>query len=137
MPQQKNGARKEIKDLERKVQFYTTSTIITFKDGTYTTEFTELVYKLLEHHVGNMNIQRLAFAQKQLGDELAKKEKTCLYSDETRTWDEKYMAYHLSDDAGRHYVLGIRDLATKSLEDTMNTFTEVLQDIEYRSVNKV
>lgn len=40
-----------------------------------------------------------------------------------------------TDSDGRYWVLGLRDLATKSSEDTLSTFKEVLSDIDERTTS--
>ena len=83
-----------------------------------------------ESTLRNMNKERLILAQAQLADEFKDKEQTTLYSDETSKKTEKYMGFHASDKEKNTYVLGIRDQATKSAVDTLNTFKEVLMDID-------
>lgn len=128
----------------------------------YTNEFREVVYKLLQEHVSSkhvssvieivmgfcrksptklpspatidrMNIERLSISQTQLAEVLPDKTSTTLYSDETSKYGQKYMGYHLTDENQTHYVLGIRDLATKSANDTLSTFMEVIDDIRRQS----
>ena len=124
----------------------------------FTSSFRILVYELLKEHVGSehvsnviksvfkflnkeadklpsnttirtMNIERLRICQTQIA-ELADVEDTTLYSDETSKYGEKFMGFHITDAEKRFYVLGVRDLATKSADDTLSTFKEVLQDID-------
>ena len=133
-------------------------TIETFINNSYTTEFREMCYELLKEHVGlrhigpvitsvlrfanrkvtnlpsetslrTMNKERLALAQRQLAEQFIEKKHTTLYSDETSKKTEKYMGFHASDKEKNMYVLGIRDMATKSATDTLETFKEVLIDI--------
>ena len=80
--------------------------------------------------VENMNIQRVCVAQQQLATELPTKSDTTLYSDETSKYGEKVMGYHLSDNDKRYYTLGLRDIATKSANDTLSTFKELLHDLD-------
>ena len=80
--------------------------------------------------VENMNIQRVWVAQQQLATELPTKSDTTLYSDETSKYGEKVMGYHLSDNDKRYYTLGLRDIATKSANDTLSTFKELLHDLD-------
>lgn len=83
--------------------------------------------------VTNMNIQRLAVAQEQIAEEMASKEHTTLYSDETSKYGEKVMGYHLSDENKRFWVLGLRDITIKSAADTPSTFKTLLDDISTAS----
>ena len=130
----------------------------------FKSEFRMLVYTLLQEHVGldhinpvinavlgyvnkttdrlpcektirTMNIERLHLSQTQLAEDLVEKKNTTLYSDETSKHGEKYMGFHASDTEKRFYVLGLRDLATKSAEDTFNSFKTVLEDIEKTQKN--
>ena len=125
----------------------------------YLPEFKNLVYALLSHHVGsthvrpviaavlqyaskqpsklpsksaisNWNIERLAIAQRQLSEELESRENLCLYSDETSKFGQRYMTYGVSDCNQRNYVLGLRDIATKSAKDSLDTFKEILADLD-------
>lgn len=70
--------------------------------------------------VNNMNIQRLFLSQSQLIDVLPQKEHTTLYTDETSKLGDKYSGYHLSDSEGKMYVLGLRDIVSKSAVDTLS-----------------
>lgn len=128
---------------------------------TFTPTIQKCVYTLQEHHVAskhvspvieavlkmagkkatrlpsistvhNMNLQRLALSQKQLGDVLPKQEKTCLLSDETSKFGNKTCGYHIRNSEGKYYVLGLRDLVTKSGQDTLDALKGILQDIDKR-----
>ncbi|CAG2220930.1 unnamed protein product [Mytilus edulis] len=79
--------------------------------------------------VNNMNVQRLILAQTQLAEELSQKNSTCLLSDETSKYGTKFEGYHVSDNEGRLWVLGLRNILTKGAKDTLKTFQEILQDI--------
>lgn len=68
--------------------------------------------------VQNMNIERLVLAQKQLSESLPNTENLTIYTDETTKYGTKFGGYHLSDSEGRMYVLGLRQLLTKSGRDT-------------------
>lgn len=127
--------------------------------GSFTPEFRELVYKLLGLHVSstqvsatvsavlefaglncerlprrstvsNWNVERLALAQMQIAEELPAQADTTLYSDETSKFGHRYMGYHISDGDGRFWVLGLRDIPTKSSEDSLATFKEILSDLD-------
>ena len=124
---------------------------------TYTAETRKCVYKLLEYHVSfglvgpvikavlsmlgktadqlpsdrcvsTMGKERLLFSQHQL-TELTQKENLTLATDETPKCGDYYMAYTLSDDTGDSYVLGMRDIVSKSAEDTLTTLKMILDDI--------
>ena len=80
--------------------------------------------------VVRLNLERLALAQKQLGAVFAEKEDTTLMTDETSKFGQKYMGYEATDAEGNNYVLAVRDIETKSAENTLNVFKEILQDID-------
>ena len=99
------------------------------------------VLKLVHHEVTelpsrstilNMNIQRLSLAQQQLGEEFVSKPNTTLLSDETTKYDTKMEGIHASDADGRLWVLGLRELLTKSASDVYDVFQEILSDIDVR-----
>ena len=76
-----------------------------------------------------MNVQRLVLAQKQVAQELPSKT-TTIETDETSKYGSKYGAFALRDEEGRPYLVGLRDLATKSAKDTLDVFKEILWDID-------
>jgi len=78
----------------------------------------------------NMNVERLILAQKQLREVIPDQENLTLYADETSKFGIKYSDYHVSDQEGNMYVLGMRQLETKSAQNTLNVFQEILSDIE-------
>lgn len=80
--------------------------------------------------VSNMNIQRLAVAQQQLAEEVAPKENLTLMSDEMSKLGKKMEAFVAADSEGRPYVLGLRDILTKSGQDVLDCFKEILKDID-------
>jgi hypothetical protein len=81
----------------------------------------------------NMNVERLVLSQTQLNEQLPDKTNLTLYTDETTKFGTKYSGYHTSDTEGRMYVLGLRQLVTKSGQDTLSVLNEILQDIDDRS----
>ena len=81
----------------------------------------------------NMNLQRLALSQKQLYEILLQHEATTLYTDETSKYGKKIGGYNISDEEGNYYALGFRDLVTKGGNDTLETFKEILNDIDNTS----
>ena len=78
----------------------------------------------------NMNIQRLALAQKQLSDEFSTKQNTTLLTDETSKFGKKYMGYEAADADGNLWVLGLREIETKSAHNTLTVLKELLHDID-------
>ena len=81
----------------------------------------------------NYNVERLVLAQRQLGEDLSEKKNTALLTDETSKFGEKYMGYHTADAEGNLWVLGLREMVTKSAQDTLSTYKEILQDIDDRT----
>ena len=82
-----------------------------------------------------MNIEQLILSQTQLNEELLKKNNLTLYTDGTTKFGTQISGYHVSDSDGRMYVLGLRQLVTKSGKDTLTVLQEILSDIEERSTN--
>ncbi|XP_060765350.1 uncharacterized protein LOC132873624 [Neoarius graeffei] len=80
--------------------------------------------------VSEWNVERLAMAQIQLAEELPSQSDTTLYSDVTTKFGQRYMGYHLSGADGRFWVLGLRDIPSKSSVDCLSTFKEILGDLD-------
>lgn len=72
-------------------------------------------------------------SQKQLNETLQDEDNLTLYTDETTKFGTKYSGYHVSDSAGQLYVMGMRQILTKSGKDTLSAFEELLEDIDERS----
>ena len=131
---------------------------------TYSSSFKQCVYEILQNQVSaskvssvisavlkmaglhanklpcrstvlNMNLQRLYLAQVQLGEVFAGEENTVLLTDETSKFGSKYMVYEASDSQGNLWVLGLRDIETKSASDTLKVFKQILQDLDDKSVS--
>ena len=127
----------------------------------YTTETQLCVHKLLENHVSttrvgpviaaclklagktanrlpsattvnNINIQRLNLSQKQIAEEFSTKENTTIETDETSKFGNKYGVFGLRDSEGTPFVLGLRELTTKSGRDTLDALKEILFDLDTR-----
>ena len=130
----------------------------------YTTECQKCVYELLNHNVSvskigaviksvlavtgkvcdrvpskstvlEMNLQRLHLAQQQLGEVFASEQDTCLLTDETSKRGKKYMGYEATDSSGCQWVLGVREITSKSAADTLTVFRNILSDIDYACHN--
>ncbi|WAR31188.1 hypothetical protein MAR_033730 [Mya arenaria] len=92
----------------------------------YTPSFKECVYELLKLQTSfKIYCVEYESAQAQIAEVFAKGENTCLLTDETSKFGSKYM--------GQLWVLGLRDIETKSSEDTLKVFKEILSDIDYIS----
>ena len=128
-------------------------------NGHYTDELKECVFALLTHNVStsqvsrviedvlklaglvardlpcistiqDWNIMRLLVSQQQLGEVLPQEQHLGLLSDETSKFGQKFEGFHASDPDGRVYVLGMRDIISKSGQDCLNTFKQILCDID-------
>ena len=135
--------------------------LIVYSNGVYTPSFQKCVYNLLECNVSstqvsrvletvlnlvgkranklpsrstinNMNIQRLALSQTQIATDFSLKQNTTLLTDETSKYGEKYGVYAATDETGTPYVLGLRSLVTKSAQDTLQVFQDILSDVNER-----
>ena len=80
--------------------------------------------------INNMNIQRLALAQKHIADQLTSENKLCLLSDETNKFGTKYEGMHVADSSGAYWVLGIREMTTKAGKDALKCLVNILEDID-------
>ena len=130
----------------------------------YTEKLQRCVYELLENHVAskhigpvincvlslvnkqgnklpsqstvhNMNLQRLAITHKHVNAVVSDKKDTSIYTDETSKFGNKVCGYHLRDQDGNYFTLGMRDLVTKSASDTLDTLREILHDIDHAAEN--
>ena len=77
-----------------------------------------------------MNVQRLILAQKQLGEEYVCKNNNSLLSDETTKFGLKFEGFHAADDSSRMWVLGVRQMVTKSGQNTLDVLNQILRDID-------
>lgn len=78
----------------------------------------------------NMNIQRLYLSHVHLTDTFAKDENISLLTDETSKFGCKFMGYEACDSQGNFWVLGLRDIETKSANDTLVVFKQILCDLD-------
>ena len=84
-----------------------------------------------ETTIRNINIRKMGLTQMQLSSTLPERPDMTLYSDETSKKGKKYTGYHLSDKGGNMYVLGLREMSDKSSKQTLATFKEILDDIDF------
>ncbi|KAH3834800.1 hypothetical protein DPMN_108135 [Dreissena polymorpha] len=61
-----------------------------------------------------MSLQRLYIAHVQLCEVFSKDTSTVLLTEETSKFSSKYMGYDAADSNGTLWVLGLRDIETKS-----------------------
>ena len=138
----------------------TTIPLFDLFSNSFTHDTSLCVYQLLQHHVSpnhvgpvleaclsltgkkankipsastvnNMNIERGILAKQQLAEVITDKQNTTLHTDETSKYGDKYGAFACRDGDGIYYTLGLRDLCTKSAEDTLNTLKTILTDIDF------
>ena len=57
-----------------------------------------------------------------------------MHTDEASKYGQKWGAFASRDDKGNYTLLGLKDMATKSSHDTLETFKDILQDID--DINK-
>jgi hypothetical protein len=74
-------------------------------------------------------------SQKQLGDEFANKENTCLLSDETSKYGHKYQGMHAANSEGMIRALGIWEMTTKFGQSVPSVLEDILGDNEQESVD--
>ena len=77
-----------------------------------------------------MSLQRLYLSQVHISDVFSKDRSSVLLTDETSKYGSKFMGYEASDSQGNLWVLGLRDIETKSAGDTLKVFKELLQDLD-------
>ena len=152
-----NTENTELRNLLAECQFNETITVSDEDKRAFLPELQTCVYELLSNHVSsskvskvieevlklagkkvnhlpstssvqNMNLQRLTLSKKQLGD-LVDDGYVSLYTDET----SKYIRDH----DGHYFTLGLRDLVRKSGKDSLETFNEILNDIDNRANDTV
>jgi hypothetical protein len=79
--------------------------------------------------IDNIVTEKVVVSNIQVGRELEKKERTTLYSDETRKFGKTYNSYFISDQNKNVYMLGLREMNNKAASTTLDTFKEILSDI--------
>jgi len=80
-----------------------------------------------------MSLQRLYIAHVQLCEVFSKDKSTVLLTDETSKFGSKFMGYEAADSSGTLWVLGLRDIETKSASDTLKVLKEILHDLDEKS----
>ena len=66
-----------------------------------------------------MNLHILCLSQKHLVEVFTNYENTCLMTNETSKFGIKFMGYEASDSEGNLWVLGLREIETKSSQNTL------------------
>ena len=70
----------------------------------------------------NMNLERFSLSRQQIAEVFAQKEDTTLLTDETSKFGRKYMGYEAADKEGNLWVLGLREIESKSAGHTLKEF---------------
>lgn len=78
--------------------------------------------------VDRISVQKVAVVQKQLESLVGESDMT-LYTDETSKFGKSYGVFAVTDTAKNTYLLGLREMASKSAKTTLDTFHEILEDI--------
>ena len=107
--------------------------VATSKVGKVMTTMGKLCGRNIEHLLSRytcdrINQRRLAVAQQQMA-ELEDEENITLYTDETSKYGKKYMVYATSTSSHSVRVLGLKPIATKSAQDTLDTLVDILHEI--------
>ena len=79
--------------------------------------------------VVNFNDRKISLLQKQIGVTLSTEKHLTLYTDETRKHGHTYETYIISDNEQNSYLLGLREMANKSGQSTLDTLKEILNGI--------
>ena len=79
--------------------------------------------------IDNYLTEKVVVSYIQVGQCLKDKQKTTLYSDETRKFGKTYNSYFISDHNKNAYILGLREMHNKTSTTTLDTFKEILTDI--------
>lgn len=73
-------------------------------------------------------MQKVAVVQKQFESHVGESDMT-LYTDETSKFGKSYGVFAVTDTAKNTYLLGLREMASKSAKTTLDTFHEIMEDI--------
>ena len=79
-----------------------------------------------ERTIREMNHRRLAISHMHLADIMPNKWDTTLLSDETPDRGATYEGFHIADEEGRVFVVGLREMPNKAARTIMDTFEEIL-----------
>lgn len=79
--------------------------------------------------IDNIVTEQVVVSSIHVGQCLKNKEKTTLYSDETRKFGKTYNNYFISNDHKNVYMLGLREMHNKASSTTLDSFKEILTDI--------
>ena len=82
--------------------------------------------------INNWSVERALITRRHIS-ETCEKENTTLHTDEASKYGSKWGAFATRDSEGNYMLLGLRDMATKSSNDTLDTFKEILSDVNAAS----
>lgn len=130
-------------ETQRCVQSLLTNNVAISRVGSVITDVLQLAGKVPNRvpgkdYVRKVNMSRLLVAQRQIAEELPAHDSTTIETDETSKYGSKYGAFAIRDSQGRPYVVGLRDMLTKSAKDTLDVFKEILWDLDklyYKGTN--
>ncbi len=77
-----------------------------------------------------MNIQRGIISQMQVLDQLSKEDDLTVATDEAMHYNRKYATFNAITSDDTTYVMGLRDLLTKSGKDTLDSFMQIMFDFD-------
>ncbi|WAQ97354.1 LOW QUALITY PROTEIN: hypothetical protein MAR_030044 [Mya arenaria] len=80
--------------------------------------------------IQNWSLERGILARKQIVGTAVDTVNTTLHTDEASKYGSKWGALATRDSEGNNTFLGLRDMATKSSHDTLETFKNILSDID-------
>ena len=80
--------------------------------------------------IRKMNIQRGVISFLQLAQDLPEKDMLTLATGEASHYGRKYATFNVTNADSNMYVLGLRDLLTKSGKHTLDAFKDILFDID-------
>ncbi|WAQ95680.1 hypothetical protein MAR_028370 [Mya arenaria] len=116
------------------------------KSKTYSLDLHACVYSLLDNHVAlenvgdsnklpsvgtihNWSIERGIIAKQQIA-ESSNEHNTTLHTDEASKYGNKWGAFASRDQQGNYTLLGLKEMATKSSHDTLETLKDILNHID-------
>ena len=82
--------------------------------------------------INNWSVERTLIARRHTS-ETCESENTTLHTDEASKYGSKWSAFATRNFEGNYMLLGLRDMTTKSSSDTLETFKEILSDINAAS----
>ena len=82
--------------------------------------------------INNWSVERALITRRHIS-ETCETENTTLHTDEASKYGSKWGAFATRDSEGNYMLLGLRDMVTKSSNDTLDTFKEILSDVNAAS----